>query len=375
MRERKRRPARPRGGWRISWTLAACLLGWAGSGCQATFGPQALQRTHPAYNQAIVEALDEQMLLNLVRLKYRDNPYFLEVGSVTASLSMGATAGLDTDIPSGSASTVFKPKAGVSYSQTPTLSFVPLRGQDFLRSVLAPLPLEAMLVLTQSGWSIERVFGICMERVNDLRNAPTASGPTPASEPEYRKFRELLDVLRRLQVEDAIEMGADPESKRLLVRIRDAEERRELLDSLTNLLDLDPGTDGFSISSNFLESDGRSLIVRPRSIASILYYLSQNVEVPPADRDGGLVTVTQASGGGDFDWSRTPAGAVFRVRASRERPQDAGVAVPYRGHWFYIADSDLESKSTFMLLRSLFNLQSGQSTVTGPTLTLPVGGR
>ena len=48
------------------------------------------------------------------------------------------------------------------------------------------------------------------------------------------------------------------------------------------------------------------------------------------------------------------------MRSSTSRPANAFVAVPYRGAWFYIADNDLESKSTFMLLTQLFNLQAGQ---------------
>ena len=47
-------------------------------GCHS-FGPDALHQTPPRYNQAIARSLDEQFLLNLVRLKYRDNPFFLEV--------------------------------------------------------------------------------------------------------------------------------------------------------------------------------------------------------------------------------------------------------------------------------------------------------
>ncbi len=48
---------------------------------------------------------------------------------------------------------------------------------------------------------------------------------------------------------------------------------------------------------------------------------------------------------------------------------------PHRGYWFYIANNDLETKSSFLLLQQLFSLQAGQSEAKGPTLTLPVGGR
>ena len=78
-------------------------------------------------------------------------------------------------------------------------------------------------------------------------------------------------------------------------------------------------------------------------------------------------------GGGAFDWGETPAGRLFEVKTGPEPPAGAYIATFYRGHWFWIDDDDLQSKSTFMLLRQLFDLQAGQNTVIGPTLTMPVG--
>ena len=69
-------------------------------------------------------------------------------------------------------------------------------------------------------------------------------------------------------------------------------------------------------------------------------------------------------------------GAVFEVRWSdgRRRPPDAAIAVRHRGRWFYIADADQTTKSTFLLLGSLFTLQTGDVEEVKPVLTLPVGG-
>ena len=41
----------------------------------------------------------------------------------------------------------------------------------------------------------------------------------------------------------------------------------------------------------------------------------------------------------------------------RMRLPDAAVAVKYDGDWFYIEETDLDSKSTFNLLLELFKLQ------------------
>ena len=109
-------------------------------------------------------------------------------------------------------------------------------------------------------------------------------------------------------------------------------------------------------------------------MSSLLYYLSQNIEIPFQDQAAGLTTVTSTNSGQRFDWGETPAGKMFRIKSSSERPENAYIATYYRGSWFYLADADLKSKSTFILLRQLFDLQAGQTRYEGPTLTLPVGG-
>lgn len=351
--------------------LPAALL----QGCQSAFGPESLQRTHPAYNAAITASVNEQMLQNLVRLRYRDVPFFLEIGSVTATLSVGANAQLGGSVAIGGEDSL-SPLAGVAYVDSPTISYAPLRGEDLLKSLLSPLQLESILVLTQSGWRISRVFGLCFERINDLRNAPTASGPTPDQEPDYRSFNRLLDSLNRLQTRGQIEVGAQGEGADagIVVKLKaDGDDASRGLDEVRALLGIESDDNQFSLDTNFLETAANQWTVRTRSLSSLLYYLSQNVDTPYAHQSAGLVTVTEARGGGVFDWGATPAGRLFQVNSGTERPQGAYIATFYRGHWFWIEDSDLESKSTFMLLRQLFDLQAGQSTVQGPTLTLPVG--
>jgi len=52
----------------------------------------------------------------------------------------------------------------------------------------------------------------------------------------------------------------------------------------------------------------------------------------------------------------------------------AAVAVAHRGHWSYIDEADLASKSTFALLAQLCVLQDGSAQGAVPVLTLPVWG-
>ena len=68
-------------------------------------------------------------------------------------------------------------------------------------------------MLTQSGWNIDRVFGLCFERINNLYNAPTASGPTPQQAPDYEAFNHLLESLSVLQKRQLIEIGTNPPAR------------------------------------------------------------------------------------------------------------------------------------------------------------------
>ena len=153
---------------------------------------------------------------------------------------------------------------------------------------------------------------------------------------------------------------------------RDDAEYQADIDRIYALLQLDRKVKDFDLSTDFLAVKKTQWTVRTRSISGLLYYLSQTVETPEQHQSEGLVTVTTSKTGEAFDWTDTPAGRRFKVRTQVERPDNAYIATYYRGHWFYIEDTDLESKSTFMLLRQLFDLQAGQTKSQGPTLTLPV---
>ncbi len=360
----------------IILVIALC----AAIGCQ-TIGPHTLQSTHPQYNHAISRTLDEQFLLNLVRLKYRDNPFFLEVSSVTTQQSVESEVSAGVKFLRGG--DTLTPSAGLTYKETPTISYAPLRGDQFLKQILSPVPLEAVLILTQSGWSVERVVSICVERVNGLDNASNASGPTPSREPRFEKFQEMVSILRELQLADALELGAaqclpDANGKMrtghdLVLRMRSGGTLAAQVTRLKELLGVPEAGNELRLTNDFLNRPENGLAVRTRSMMGIMFYLSHNAEVPEAHREAGLVTRTLAADGTAFDWNQV-TGGLFRVKSADARPANAFVSVAYRGKWFYLADNDLESKSTFMLLTQLFNLQAGQIKNVAPALTIGVGG-
>ena len=118
--------------------LIAALTALA-SGCLATFGPRAIERTHPAYNEAIIASINEQMLQNLVRMRYRDVTFFLEIGSVTTSLSLQASAGVDGTLNFGSQDAL-RPGAGDRLCRQPDHLLHPAPGRRPAQKPAQPSP-------------------------------------------------------------------------------------------------------------------------------------------------------------------------------------------------------------------------------------------
>jgi hypothetical protein len=141
----------------------------------------------------------------------------------------------------------------------------------------------------------------------------------------------------------------------------------------TSLLGLNPDKLMFPVIGSARGGSTNSIKLRFRSFAGIMYFLSQSVQVPEEDVVAGLVTVTRDAAGQPFDWRQVTDG-LLAIKSSPDAPDNASVAVNYRNSWFYIDDSDLDSKSTFVLLGQVFQLQAGDAKNVAPVLTLPIGG-
>ena len=151
------------------------------SGC-AQLGPDLVKAGRNDYNVVLRQTEDEETLLNLVRVRYGDRPLFLDVSSVSTSFTwgQGATAN-STFFPGGSRGASVGIQGNLDYSERPTITYTPLSGADFVKSVLTPADLDTLVLLSNGGWSMDRLLRIMANRMNGLHNAPRASGPRPAT--------------------------------------------------------------------------------------------------------------------------------------------------------------------------------------------------
>jgi hypothetical protein len=355
---------------------AAVVLALAA--CATNAGPRTIPAARFDYNERLSQSTNDQVLLNLVRLRYRDTPYFLEVGSVLVQYQItGRVAVIGSTAPAASPSATGSLEYDREFDERPTITYQPLIGEAFARRFLTPIAAGTLALLAGSGWSIERVFDCCVDAVNDLTNVPSAAGPTPTTVSVDPRFHEMAVAFRTLQKTGRLEIirytdGDSVSAMRLLSVPGDTSTAVAAASArLRDLLGIEGEHDLYILGPSGARS-GAQIRVRQRSLLGTMFFLSQSVEVPDADAKNGLVPQSLMTDGSPVDWQQV-TGGIFRVRSTETRPERAFVSVRYRGHWFYIDDADLESKTTFDLLTHLVSLQSVPPRGSTPIVTVPLG--
>jgi len=350
-----------------AYTLAACQ----------SLGPTSVRVGMPEYNAAILETGDEVMMLNFVRIRYSESPYFMEVTNVFTSPSFTASA-TGGALVSGDLGDSGQVGAGLAYTESPTIVYTPVGGEQFSTRLLEPVGLRTIGLLSQGGWNLDRLLRLCVQRINGVWNAEIATGPVRAQPlPEYETFRRIVETIHELETskelvfeygtkyrtgtaENPIEFGIVPEAR-----------KRSEVQQLFVDLELDPDAESYFITDGKHVSGDRNVAIVTRPLLATMFYLSKGVVVPERDVNGKAVNVTVNEHGEPFDWQLV-TGDLFRIESSDSRPSSAFRAVRYRNSWFYIRDDDVESKGTFMLFGSLLSLRAGEAPKPSTALTLPV---
>jgi hypothetical protein len=337
-------------------------------GC-AVIGPRSITAGRVVYADVINQTDDEQILNMIVRMRYDESSSLISVASITASLRFTSQIGTNIGIGSSDnyAGNLVPLSAGIAYEENPTISYLPLSGEDFMRRMLSPVSTREWLLLGGPAEHPGRVLALAVDRINGLQGPRPGDGPPP---PKFARVVELYDRLRRANVLDIVELPETENEEAYFVDIHDyggAYENnvRELLD----LLGIDAKPDGVSILLPFRMAVGRStseIRVQTRSAVEVLQVFGAGVEIPPAHIESGIVEPTA--------WEPPEDRRLFRIRSSMKRPKNATVQIKFRDRWFYIDATDTPSKRAFMFLRTFIamRLAAPAGAQQTPVLTVPV---
>ncbi len=353
-------------------------------GC--SLGPKSLKGNRLDYNMSIQKSNNEELLVNLVRAKYLEPLFFLQVGSISSSFSFTAEAGL-TGIFYDKRSDIFtnslNPMVGTAYGEKPTITYTPVQGKDALKQLMEEITLDRFLILTRLGLGVESLMWLIVESFGELHNYEPDL--TKGKDEPYVKFLDLAGIFGRMQTRGDIEFVSIDEQGNGIMQLRysgpeEAEEVEKLLEinperihtpdgKIISIIKLTPVRDlTFGIEERCRHD---TVTVRFKSCFGILYDLARNIEVPEEEMERGLARKNTVTTDNIINRKGLHRGLI-RVRSSETPSKDAYVSVFYRGRWYYIPDSDAESKAHFVLVGTLFSLQAGEFLSIRPLLTLPV---
>ncbi len=346
------------------------LLGFAGC---ASIGPGTVPRDRVDYITAVADSWKEQALLNIVRLRYGDAPTFLEVSSVISSYTLqgqvSAAGQISSDrtatIPSGLATL----GGSATYIDRPTITYTPLTGDRFTRSLLSPIPPSEIFELIQAGYPADYVLLMTTRAVNGVYNRSSIGGRSREADPE---FYPLVEALRRLQLSGAVSVrlekrGAEQVGILILSNRRAAEVDRDL-QYVRETLKIAPGRNGeMTLTFGALPRTTGEIAFLSRSMLEILLEVAAGIEVPSEDVSLGRTVASTRSAEAPTPQDRP----LIRIHSAPARPSDAFAAVRYHDTWYWISDGDLGSKRVFTFLMIFFSLAETGVTPQTPVLTVP----
>jgi hypothetical protein len=352
--------------------LAPAVIVLTLAGC-ASIGPGTVPRDRVDYISSVAESWKEQTLLNIVRMRYGDAPTFLDVSSVISSYAiqgqLSAGGQVSSDLTNTIPRSIGTLGATGTYLDRPTITYTPVTGDKFAKSLLRPLPPGAIFELVQAGYPADAVLQITARAINGVYNRSTIGGRVRDADPN---FYPVLEALRRLQLSGAVslrlEKKEDEDLGMLVFATRRSPDAEKDLQFLEQALGLKLAKNSqLTITFGANPRNDKELAILSRSMLEIFLEVGAGIDVPAAHVAGG-----RTSSPGRQETATDPRDRpLIRIVSSAKQPDDSFSAVSYRGTWYWIDDDDLASKRVFTFLMVFFSLAQKGVTPQAPVLTVP----
>jgi hypothetical protein len=353
-------------------SLILILTGWGLltlAGC-AHLGPKTVAVDRFDYSTAIAESWKQQTLLNIVKLRYMDLPVFMDVASVVSGYSMQTGVSVNGTLSSANAvQGNFASLGGQAiYTDRPTITYVPLTGDKFLRGLITPLDPKNVFFLLQSGYAADFILGLAVESLNGVRNRSTAGGVVREADPEFVR---ALNLLREVQTAGAFGMRVEEDkvkgSTAVVFFRRDdvSPDTAAKGAEIRQLLKMSPDLERFVIVFSPTHGGEAELSVSSRSMLQIMQAFASRVDVPEAH-------LQEHSAWPAADQASTEGGQrSVRIRSGKQKPAGAFAAVRYRDYWFWVDDGDLQTKRALTVIVFFFTLAETGTAEKLPLITIP----
>jgi len=325
-------------------------------------GPGTVSTDRFDYSTAIANSWKQQTLLNIVKLRYLDLPVFVDVASIVSGYSM------ETSLSGGQSwpDDVISLGGSAKFTDRPTLTYVPMTGEKFLRGMITPIEPKNIFFMLQAGYAADFILALTVESLNGVRNRSATAGSMREADPEFIRALELLrDVQAAGAVGMRVEESKDKKQTAVLFFRRD-DIPQEIVDKATEirkLLKLPVNQQKLVLTYSPMHGEDNELAVNSRSLLQIMGAFATYIEVPEAHlKDQSAVP--------SFENSKNNKPAV-KIHSGRIKPLDTYASVFYRGHWFWIENNDWRTKRALTAVMFFFTLADTGTPDKLPLITIP----
>ena len=346
--------------------LAVCALL---AGC-TSLGPTTIIADRFDYSTAIADSWKQQMLLNIVKLRYLDLPVFVDVASVVSGYSLQTGVSVNGTLSTDKAIQGNFLSAGVQgvYTDRPTITYTPATGQKFVRGLMEPIDPKKIFFMLQSGYAADFLLSMTVESLNGVRNRSTAAGMMREADPEFLR---AIELLHEVQAAGAFAMRVEDDKAKgstAVVFFRSEDMPADVIEKVAEirrLLKMPAGSQKFKLIYSPAHGADDELTVNSRSMLQIMLAFSSYMDVPEEHLKEHSALPAVAQTGAEMQ-----QGAV-RIHSGKVRPTDPYVAVHYRDYWFWIEQGDLRTKRALNAVLLFFTLTDTGSQEALPLITIP----
>ena len=186
---------------RVYWiSILTVLL----SGCVS---PPALDYAVMRYDRVTTDLLSQQLLLNIARARHHQPIHFTAVSNIAATFDFRFSAG-GTPALTGESGGMIVPTFGGSVADNPTITIVPIEGEEFTRRLLTPVPENMLTMLLRQGADVDLILRLLAGEFRDVQSAGEVAFHNRPSDSGYSTFRQI--VLHLSSIQDRNQLYVEP---------------------------------------------------------------------------------------------------------------------------------------------------------------------
>ena len=171
---------------------------------QACVSPYALDHAVIAYDQSTSEILSELLLLNIARAHQHQPLHFTGVSNIAATFNFQFNAGA-TPAMTGPTGSLITPILGGTVSENPTISIIPMEGEEFTKRLLTPFQESKLTMLLRQGADVDLILRLLAGELrieNDHQDR--VYNNKPSDKDGYKLFRQVVSHISSIQDRNAL---------------------------------------------------------------------------------------------------------------------------------------------------------------------------